>query len=81
MESDSQSIGPSHRRVLNVLARARRHGCDVNNLLSRGFTLETMADLVRNELATVQLERVSKRGRTVKIARISITDAGRTLLE
>ena len=81
MESDSQSIGSRHRRVLKMLARARRHGCDVNALFSRGFEFELIADLVRTELATVQLESMRKRGRTVEVARVRITDAGRRLLE
>ena len=81
MASDSRSIGPSHRRVLKMLARARRHGCDVNALFSRGFEHKTIADLVRTGLATVQLESMRKRGRTVEVARVRITDAGRRLLE
>jgi hypothetical protein len=81
MESDSQSIGPRHRRVLKMLARARQHGCDVNALFSRGFEFELIADLARTELAAVQLESMRKRGRTVEVARVRITDAGRRLLE
>jgi hypothetical protein len=81
MESDSQSIGPSHRRVLKMLARARRRGSDVNALFSRGIEFETIADLVRTGLATVQLESMRRRGRTVEVARVKITDAGRRLLE
>jgi len=39
-------------RINEVLAIAP-HGLDVNALLARGFKLETMADIVRSEFATV----------------------------
>src|SRR6266481_3168993 len=44
-EPENQNIRPSHRRVLRALARTQ-HGCDVNALLTRGFKIETMGDLV-----------------------------------
>jgi hypothetical protein len=80
-EPENQSLRPRHLRVLKVLARAPPQGRDVNALLARGFRFETIADLAHSELATVQLESVKKRGRTVEIARVSITDAGRRVLE
>ncbi len=51
-EPRNQNLTETHRQVLNVLARAP-HGRDVNALLSLGFKLETMADLVQSGLATV----------------------------
>jgi hypothetical protein len=74
-ESENQSICPSHRRVLKVLAKTPR-GCDVNALLTRGFKLETMADLVGGGLATVLVETVTEDGLTIEVARVRITDAG-----
>jgi hypothetical protein len=76
---ETQSIGPSHRRLLRALVD-RPRGSNVNAFLADGFTLETIADLVRNELATVQFAMMRKRGRS-KSARVKITDAGRGLLE
>jgi len=70
------NIRPSHRRVLRVLAKTP-HGCDANALLTRGFKIETMGDLVRAGLATVRVETVKERDPPIEIARIRITDAGR----
>jgi transposase-like protein len=75
-EPENQNIRPSHRRVLIVLARTPP-GYDVNALLTRGFKIETMGDLVRAGLATVRIETVEERGLPIEIARIRITDAGR----
>jgi hypothetical protein len=70
-----QSIGPGHRRMLNVLAKAPR-GRDVNALLTRGFTFEMIADLVSGGLATVQLQRVGNGRKRVEVACVRITNAG-----
>jgi hypothetical protein len=79
-ESEKQSIRPSHRRVLKVLAKTPR-GCHVNALLTRGFKLETMADLVGGGLATVLVETVTEHGLTIEVARVRITDAGRKAIQ
>jgi hypothetical protein len=75
VESENQRIRPSHRRVLKALIKTPR-GCDVNALLTRGFKLETMADLVRSGLAMVRVEIVEEHGAPIEIARVRITDAG-----
>ena len=79
-EPENQNIRPSHRRVLIVLARTP-DGCDVNALLTRGFKIETMSDLVRAGLATVRVETVDESGLSIEIARIRITDAGRKAIQ
>jgi hypothetical protein len=79
-ESENQSIRPSHRRVLKVLVETPR-GCYVNALLTRGFKLETIADLVRGRLATVRVETVEERGAPIEVARTRITDAGRNAIQ
>jgi hypothetical protein len=79
-ESENHTIRPSHRHVLRVLAQTP-HGCDVNALLTRGFKIETMGDLVRAGLATVQVETVKERDLPIEIARIWITDAGRKAVQ
>jgi hypothetical protein len=66
--------------VLEVLAIAPR-GRGVNALLALGFKLETMADLVSNELATVRIETVEKGDSKIEVARVQITDAGWRALE
>jgi hypothetical protein len=71
---------PKYRRVLKVLAKAPR-GRDVNALLTRRFSLETIADLVRIGFAMVQLESMARRGQTIEVARVRLTDVGRTAIE
>ncbi len=79
-EPRNQNLTETHRQVLNVLARAP-HGRDVNALLSLGFKLETMADLVQSGLATVRVETVENRDSKVEFALVQITDAGWRSLE
>jgi|SRR6266404_1132927 hypothetical protein len=79
-EPENQNIRPSHRRVLRALAKTQ-HGCDVNALLTRGFKIETMGDLVGGGLATVRVETVTEHGLPIEIARIRITDAGRKAIQ
>ena len=79
-EPENQNIRRSHRRVLRVLAKTQ-HGRDVNALLTRGFKIETMGDLVRAGLATVRVETVDESGLSIEIARIRITDAGRKAIQ
>jgi len=79
-EPRNHSLTPRHFQVLNVLATAP-DGRDVNALLTLGFKLETMADLVRGGLATVRVETVMERRVAIEIACVRITDAGWRLLE
>jgi hypothetical protein len=74
-EPQNQRLTERHRQVLEVLAIAP-HGRDVNALLTLGFKLETMADLVRSELATVRIETVENRDWKIEVALVQITDAG-----
>jgi len=53
----------------------------VNALLTLGFKLETMADLVRSELAMVRIETVENRDSKIEVALVRITDAGWRALE
>jgi hypothetical protein len=78
--SAKRASGPTYRRILKTLAAAP-HGCDVNTLLSSGFEFATISDLVRAGFAAAQLETTKVSGRTVDIARLRITDAGRKRLE
>jgi hypothetical protein len=78
--AENQSFTERHRQLLEILAIAPR-GRGVNALLTLGFKLETMADLVRGELATVRVEIAEGRGSKIEVARVRITDAGWRLLE
>src|SRR6267378_2578985 len=79
-EMATEPLSERHRQLLEVLAIAP-HGSDVNALLGRGFKLETMADLVRSELATVRIETVENGDSKIEFALVQITDAGWRLLE
>jgi hypothetical protein len=79
-EPENHSSNPRYRRVLKVLAKAPR-GRDVNALLSRRFSLETIADLVRIGFAMIHLESTARRGQTIEVARVRLTDVGRMAIE
>ena len=79
-EPKKQNLTERHRRVLEVLAIAPL-GRDVNALLSLGFKLKTMANLVRRELATVRIETVENGDSKSEFAVVQITDAGWRALE
>jgi len=79
-EMATEPLSERHRQLLEVLAIAP-HGSDVNALLGRRFKLETMADLVRSELAAVRIEIVENHDSKVEIALFRITDAGWRALE
>jgi hypothetical protein len=79
-EPENPRLAGRHLQVLRVLADAP-HGCDVNALLTRGVKLETMADLIQGELATVRVETVEERGSKIEFACVRITDAGRRALQ
>jgi hypothetical protein len=71
----------TRRRALELLA-ASRDGATEAILVARGFSIEQIVDLVRAGLATAQAERVvaGAGGRTIEVARLRITDAGRRAL-
>jgi hypothetical protein len=49
-------------------------------MLAHGFTVPQMVELTRAGLATATAERVVAGRRTIEVARVRITDAGRRLL-
>jgi hypothetical protein len=49
-------------------------------MLARGFTVEQMDELLRAGLATTNAERVAMGARTIEVARVRITEAGRSTL-
>jgi DNA-binding PadR family transcriptional regulator len=52
-----------------------------SRLLADGFTVDTLADLVREGLATAQRGTLRVGGRTIRVERYRITDAGRRAIE
>jgi hypothetical protein len=67
------------RRALELLASCR-DGCTEAILLAHGFTIPQMVELVRAGLATAMAERVVAGKRTIEVARVRITEAGRRAL-
>jgi hypothetical protein len=49
-------------------------------MIAHGFTVEQLVELVRAGLATASAERVVAGGRTMEIATVRITEAGRRAL-
>jgi hypothetical protein len=70
---------PDHRRALELLASSR-DGCTEAIMLADGFTIPLMVELVRAALATATAERVVAGKRTIELARVRITEAGRRTL-
>jgi hypothetical protein len=64
---------------LNCLASSP-NGCSEAIMLARGFTVEQMAELVHAGLATTNAERVAMSARAIEVARVRITEAGRSAL-
>jgi hypothetical protein len=67
------------RRALELLASSR-DGCTEAIMLAHGFTVEQMVDLCVAGLATATPERMVAGGRTIEVATMRITEAGRRAL-
>jgi hypothetical protein len=78
---EERQLSAEHRRALKLLADAGEHGCTGANSFNHGFSVGLFADLVSHGLATGHREIVRVGYRTIKVARIRITDAGRRALE
>ena len=70
---------PDRRRALELLASSP-DGCSEAVMLARGFTVEQMVELVHAGLATTNAERGAMGARTIEVARVRITEAGRSAL-
>jgi hypothetical protein len=70
---------PDRRRALELLA-ASPDGCTEALMLAHGITVELLVDLCIAELAIATPERMVAGGRTVEVARMRITEAGRKAL-
>ena len=70
---------PDRRRALELLA-ASPDGCTEAILAAHGFTVAQMVELVRAGLAAATGERVIAGNRSMEVARVKITAAGRRAL-
>jgi hypothetical protein len=68
------------RRALAMLASCR-DGCTEAIMLAHGVTVEQMVDLFVAGLATATPERIVAGGRTIEVATMRITEAGRRALD
>lgn len=55
-------------------------GCPEAMMLAHGFSIDMMVELVNAGLATATAERVVAGRRTIEVARVRITEAGRRAL-
>jgi hypothetical protein len=74
------TILTDRRPALELLASCR-DGCTEAIMLAHGFTIAQMVELVRGGLATATAERVVAGSRTIEVARVRITEAGRQALD
>jgi hypothetical protein len=78
--SRKHSPPPTRHRALELLASSR-DGCTEAIMIAHGFTIPRMVELVRTGLATAHTRRVIVARRTVEVAYLKITEAGRRALE
>ena len=78
---EERHLSAEQRRALEILATAGLHGCTGAALFARGFTIDMLADLVRDGLATARRETLKVGKRKITIARVWIADAGRKALK
>jgi hypothetical protein len=75
------TLSENQRRILELLNGVWPRGYPEALPLAKGFDIELLSSLVRDGLATVATETVRAGGRTLGIANVRITDAGRRAIE
>ena len=78
--SRKHSPPPTRGRALELLASSH-DGCTEAIMLAHGFTVKLMLDLCVAGLATATPERMVAGGRTIEVATMRITEAGRRALD
>lgn len=73
-------LSGEQRQALELLAGGPR-GYAKGRLLADGFTVDLLANLVREGLATAHRGRIRAGGREIRVERYRITDAGRRAIE
>ena len=69
---------PDRRRALELLASSPDGWSET--IMLRGFTVEQMLELAHAGLVTTNAEHVAMGARTIEVARVRITEAGRSTL-
>jgi hypothetical protein len=75
-----RDIKPDRIRALELLASCD-NGCPEGILQAHGFAISDMVGLVHAGLAKASAERMVAGSRTMEVARVRITAAGRRVLE
>jgi hypothetical protein len=75
-----RGLDPNRRRALELLA-ASPDGCTEAIMLAHGFSIDLLLDLIFAGLATATAERVVAGRRSMEVARVRITEAGRQTLD
>src|SRR5258706_11497609 len=75
------ALSENQRRILELLNGVWPHGYPEALLLAKGFDIELLTGLVREGLVTVVIETARADRRTIGVAKVRITDAGRRALE
>jgi hypothetical protein len=70
---------PTRRRALELLAASPR-GLTEAIPLANGIPVELLVELVRAGLATATTEQIAMGRKTIEVARVTITEAGRNTL-
>jgi hypothetical protein len=73
------TLSEDQRGALEMLAGSRC--CTGALLLAHGFNVDMVAGLIRDGLATARRETVKVEGRIIKVARVRITDVGRSAID
>ena len=74
-------LSGKQRWALEILAAAGLRGSREATLLAHGFSVDMLADLVHEGLATAHRQTMRVGRRKIQFARMMITDAGRRALE
>jgi hypothetical protein len=73
-------LSAERRRALEMLAGAGPHGVTEGLMLTNGFTIEMMVDLINGGLAFAVTESVQAGRDMIPVTKVKITDGGRRAL-
>jgi hypothetical protein len=74
------ALTATQRHALAVIAATGSDGATQTLLTAHGFSIRTIAALVKRNLVAISRERVRTGGKWVDAAKVRITDAGRDAL-
>jgi hypothetical protein len=74
------ALSAKQRHALAVIAATDPDGATQTLLTAHGFSIRTIAALVKRGLVTIEREKVRTGGKWIDAAKVRITDAGRDAL-